>query len=215
MILFSQEIYKLINCALTDLTTSQTSGRTSHNALSEAHYIGAWITTAIKQKRFDSVVSETLKSWQNQARSLGKNAGLKEQFTQLNRCYKQVRDGGNELLTVNITQLNKLYAALSEQQWLVTTDLEVGDKLNRHSGGRESLIVAAEEINSAFDEQGQLVKQISLYVRGDQQSIVNLAFKQNLLLYKKAKCKSKVKYHEEFIVYANNDGVTLPELPSE
>ena len=215
MVLFSQEIYKLINSALTELAASQASGRTPHNPLSEAHYLGAWITTAMKKKRFDPIVLETLKGWQRQARSLGKNAGLKKQFTYLEKCYSRVLNAEKQVQPVTVEQLNKLYTALTEQQWMVTTDLEVGDKLNRHSGGKDSLIVCAEKIASSFDIQGTLMKPLSLYVRGNQQEIIDLAFAQNLLLYKKTDYKSKVKYHGEFIVFPNNDGTALPELPIE
>ena len=213
MALFSQEIYKLIKTALAELDASQASGRTAGNTLSEAHYLGAWVTTAMKKKRFDTVVLETLKGWQRQARSLGKNAGLKEQFIYLEKCYSQVLDADKQVQPVAIEQLNKLYSALTELDWMVTTDLEVGDKLNRHSGGKDSLIVCAEKISNSFDIQGTLTKPLSLYVRGNQQVIVDLAFKQNLLLYKKTDYKSKVKYHGEFIVYPNNDGHSLPEFP--
>ncbi|HEY5716354.1 MAG TPA: DUF2913 family protein [Psychromonas sp.] len=213
MILFSTEIYKLIGTALTELTDSQNSGRTPHNPLSEAHYLGAWVTNAMKKKRFDPIVVPTLQGWQRQARSLGKNAGLKRQFTYLEKCYSEVLDEHKQVQAVYKNQLEKLYAALEEDQWMVTTDLTVGERLNRHSGGKESLIVCAQQMQSCFDEQGKLIAPISLYVRGNQQKIINFAFAQNLLLYKKTDYKSKVKYHGEFIVYPNNDGSFLPEFP--
>lgn len=215
MVLFSQEIYKLINCALTELNAAQVSGKTARNPLSEAHYLGAWVTTAMKKKRFDSVVLETLKGWQKKARSLGKNAGLKEQFIYLEKCYSRVLDSDKQVQPVTVEQLNALYSALNELQWMVTTDLEVGDKLNRHSGGKDSLIVCAEKIDSSFDIQGTLIKPLSLYIRGNQQIIIDLAFEQNLLLYKKTDYKSKVKYHGEFIIYPDNDGNALPAFPAE
>ena len=212
MILFSQEIYSVINTALTELTNAQSSGKIQRNELSEAHYLGAWVTTAMKKKRFDGIVLETLKGWQKQARSLGKNAGLKEQFIHLKKCFEQILDEKGQAQSVNIKQLNTLYAQLSEKQWMVTTDIEIGDRFNRLSGGLSSLIVCAEKISSSFDQE-TLIKPLTLYVRGDLKEIVELAFKQNLLMYKKTTGKSKVKYHGEFIVYPNNDGKTLPELP--
>ena len=214
MILFSQEIYKLINCALTELSTSQASGRTQSNQLSEAHYIGAWITMAIKKKRFDSIVLETLKGWQKQARSLNKNAGLKEKFIALKKCYQQILDKDNQVQPVSVDKFTTLYAQLTEQQWMVTTDLVIGDRLNRPSDGLSSLIVCAEQMQSCF-AQGILIKPLTLYIRGDFQELVELAFQQGLLLYKKTANKSKVKYHGEFIVYPNNDGATLPMLPNK
>ena len=213
MVLFSQEIYKLLNCALTELTTSKSSGKIQNNSLSEAHYLGAWVTMAMKKKRFDTVVLETLKGWQKQARSLGQNAGLKEQFIYLENCYKQLLGSDNQMKAVSIEQFKALYSTLSDQQWVVTTDLEVGTKLSRPSGGKDSLVICAEQIEKCFDQQGVLVKAISLYIRGDKQTLIDLAFKENILLYKKTDYKSKVKYHGEFVIYPNNDGGSLPEFP--
>ncbi|MCP5076742.1 MAG: DUF2913 family protein [Psychromonas sp.] len=213
MVLFSQEIYTLISTALTELQASQASGRTPQNPLNEAHYLGAWVTTAMKQKRFDGITVPTLKAWQSKARSLGKNAGLKEQFIYLEKCYSQVLDETKQVQAVNLSQLQALIAKLEAEQWMVNTDLIVGNKLNRHSGGAASLIICEQQMLDCFNEEGVLIKAISLYLRGDLQELVTGAFEQNLLLHKMTDYKSKVKYHGEFVIYPNNDGDKLPEFP--
>ncbi|WP_022940053.1 DUF2913 family protein [Psychromonas hadalis] len=213
MVLFSQQIYTLISTALTELEASQASGRTPKNPLNEAHYFGAWVTTAMKQKRFDTIVLPTLKAWQSKARSLGKGAQLKEQFIYLQQCYNQVLDENKQVQAVNLTKLQALIAQLENEQWMVNTDLVVGNKLNRHSGGASSLIICETQMHDCFDEQGTLIKPLSLYLRGDLSELVNCAFEQNLLLHKMTDYKSKVKYHGEFIIYPNNDGDKLPEFP--
>lgn len=213
MVLFSQEIYTLISTALAELEASQTSGRTPKTSLNEAHYLGAWVTTAMKQKRFDAITVPTLKAWQSKARSLGKNAGLKNQFLYLEKCYSQVLNDQKQVQPVTLDQILAVTADLEAQQWMVNTDLVVGDKLNRHSGGAASLIICEDQIQQHFDDQGVLIKPISLYLRGDLKDLVNSAFAQNILLHKITDYKSKVKYHGEFIVYPNNDGDKLPEFP--
>jgi len=213
MVLFSQEIHTLLSTALAELEASQTSGRTPKNTLNEAHYLGAWVTTAMKQKRFDAITVPTLKAWQSKARSLGKNAGLKDQFTYLEKCYSQVLDADKKVQPVTLPQIQALVAELEAEQWMVNIDLVVGNKLNRHSGGAASLIICEDEMLKCFDEEGILTKPISLYLRGDLQQLIKSSFKQNLLLHKITDYKSKVKYHGEFIVYPNNDGDKLPEFP--
>ena len=215
MILFSQEIYTLLSTALSELEASQASGRTPKNPLNEAHYLGAWVTNAMKQKRFDNITVPILKAWQSKARSLGKNSGLKAQFVYLQKCYQQILDENQQVQAVTKAQLESLVDQLITQQWMVNTDLVVGNKLNRHSGGAASLIICAEEFSKCFDDEGVLIKPISLYVRADLQELVECAFAQNLLLHKMTDYKSKVKYHGEFIIYPNNDGDKLPEFPVE
>lgn len=215
MSLFCQELYTLIETALSDLSASQQSGRTPNNTLSEAHYLGAWVTTAIKSKRFDSSLIETLKGWQKQARSLGKNAKLKDQFIYLQNCYSQVLDDNKQAQAISESQILALYNVLKDQDWMVTTDLVVEDRLNRHSGGKNSLIVCAQQMQDCFDNEKKLIHPISFYIRGNQQEIVDLAFVENILLHKKTDYKSKVKYHGEYIVYPQNNGDRLPEFPNK
>lgn len=212
MAIFSQEIYNLLHLALAELKASQKSGRTPHNSLNEAHYLGAWITTAIKQKRFDSILLNTLKKWQSKARSLGKNSGLKEQFIYLERCYNQILDADKKIQVVKHSQFDAFFKALRAEQWMLTTDCVVLDKMNCHSAGKSSLVVCQKQMTEHFNDQGELIKSISLYIRGDSQGVVNIAFAENLLLHKRTEHKSKVKYHGEYIIYVHNDGEFLPEF---
>jgi hypothetical protein len=215
MVLFSQEIYTLVTAALTELKASQASGRTSKSPLNEAHFLGAWVTNAMKQKRFDSVTVPVLKAWQSRARSMGKNSGLKASFIYLQKCYNQVLDEQKQVQAVTLPQVQAVVAKLEDAQWMVNIDLVVGAKLNRHSGGAASLIICEDQMLQCFDEEGVLIKPISLYLRGDLAELVELAFANNLLLHKITDYKSKVKYHGEFIIYPNNNGDKLPEFPVE
>lgn len=213
MITFPQEIYKLLQLAQSELEASQNTGRTAKNELSEAHYFAAWVTTAIKQKRFDAVLLPTLKIWQGKARSLGINAGLKNTFIQLDACYKKALDAESNYKEVCKAQVLQFCEQLGNDDWMVTTDLTVGTRLNRHSDGKHSVIICAKSFEDAFDDEGILISPVSVYIRGEQQVAINAAFDQSLLLYKKTDYKSKVKYHGEFIIYPTNNGPTLPELP--
>ncbi|TEW52970.1 DUF2913 family protein [Psychromonas algicola] len=208
---FSTSIHQVVTQALLDLKEAQAKGKIPKNPLSETHFLAAWTTNAIKKKRFDSDVVPTLTIWQRKARSLGKNAALVETFTAIKENYEHVFDENLKTKPVNKDQIVALCEALTSQQWMVNTDLEVGEKLNRHSGGQASLIICSQAFASNF-EHGLLAKPISLYIRGDVAEALQAAYAQSLLLYKVTDYKSKVKYHGEYIIYANNDGEFLPEL---
>ncbi|AGH81205.1 hypothetical protein PCNPT3_06325 [Psychromonas sp. CNPT3] len=213
MALFSEEMYKLLDLALSELNASHESGRTPQNDLNEAHYLGAWVTTAMKKKRFDSIVLSSLKNWQSKARSLGRNAGLKDQFIYLERCYSQILDSDKKIQAVTRDQFEAFYKTLSAAQWMVTTDTVVVDKMKCHSSGDSSLVACKAQMDTHFNEKGDLIKPISFYIRGDVQEAVKLAFAANVLLHKKTDHKSRVKYHGEYVVYVHNDGEFLPEFP--
>lgn len=208
---FSISIYQVVTQALADLNDAQAKGKIPKNPLSETHFLAAWTTNAIKKKRFESEVVPTLILWQRKARSLGKNAALVETFTAIKQNYEHVFDENLKTKPVNKDQIIALCEKLTSLQWMVNTDLEVGEKLNRHSGGQASMIICNQAFENNF-EHGLLVKPISLYIRGDIAEALQTAYEQTLLIYKVTDYKSKVKYHGEYIIYANNDGDFLPEL---
>ena len=208
---FSTSIHQVVTTALADLHEAQLKGKIPKNPLSETHFLAAWTTNAMKKKRFESDVLPTLKIWQRKARSLGKNAALVETFQAIKAHYEHVFDQDLKAKPVNKQQIVNLCDKLTELQWMVNTDLEVGEKLNRHSAGQASMIICSQQFEQNF-EDGLLVKPISLYIRGDLPEALQAAFDQSLLLYKVTDYKSKVKYHGEYIIYNNNEGEFLPEL---
>jgi hypothetical protein len=208
---FSTSIHHVVCSALTELNEAQAKGKIPRNPLSETHFLAAWTTNAMKKKRFETDVLPTLQTWQRKARSLGKDAALVTTFTAIKNTYEHVFDADFKPKAVTKTQMSNLCEALSSLQWLVNTDLEVGEKLNRHSAGQASLIISSDQFESHFISD-ELIKPISLYIRGDVGEALQTAYEQCLLLYKVTDYKSKVKYHGEYIIYPNNDGLFLPEL---
>lgn len=208
---FSTSIYQVVTTALSDLKEAQAKGKIPQNPLSETHFLAAWTTNAIKKKRFESNVVPTLTIWQRKARSLGKNAALVETFTAIKNSYEHVLDDNLQLQSISKDQVINLSEKLSSLNWMVNTDLEVGAKLNRHSGGQASLIICNTEFENNFQD-GKLIKPLSLYIRGDIQEAITTAYENNLLLHKVTDYKSKVKYHGEYLLEVNNNGDFLPEL---
>lgn len=208
---FSISIHHVVSTALIDLSEAQAKGKIPRNPLSETHFLGAWTTNAIKKKRFGSDVVPTLQIWQRKARSLGKDAALVSTFNAIKQTYEHVFDSALKTKPVAKDQVIAFCEQLTAQQWMVNTDLEVGEKLNRHSAGKASMVISKTEFDDHF-ENGLLAKPVSVYIRGDFPEALQAAFLQALLLYKVTDYKSKVKYHGEYIIYPHNDGEFLPEL---
>jgi len=211
---FSIAIHQAVTEALVDLTEAQAKGKIPKNPLSETHFLAAWTTSAIKKKRFDSLLLPTLKGWQRKARSLGKNAGLVDTFTAIKAHYEHVFDDNLSTQPIKKTQVTALCDQLTAEQWMVNTDIAVGEKLNRHSGGQASLIICSEAYRENFTHD-LLSKPLSLYIRGDIVQILQIAYEHNLLLHKVTEYKSKVKYHGEYLLFINNDGDFLPEMAAD
>ncbi|KLV07137.1 hypothetical protein ABT56_06170 [Photobacterium aquae] len=214
MTAFYQEIYKVVSEGLQELAASQQSGKTPKNPISETHFISAWVTKAIKQQRYAHCVAKTLLSWQQQARSMGKHAQLKQQFEQFEKTYGGILQDNGEAEAVTMTKLQAFYQALEANGWIVTTEYEVNRKVTHHTDGQASLVVCATQAKAAFAENGELVKPLSLFIRGTVPEAIDAAYGEGILLYKVTDYKSIVKYHGEYVLYPHNAGSHLPEVPS-
>ncbi|PSW03774.1 DUF2913 family protein [Photobacterium lipolyticum] len=220
MAIYSQEIYKLVTAGLKELEESQLSGKIQKNPVSETHFLSAWVTKAIKQQVFDRCVIKTLMSWQQQARSMGKNAQLKQNFEHIAEAYAGIRGDDGKAMIITRDQVQSLYQVLEQKGWLVTTEFEVNRKVTHHTEGQASLVVCVKQFRDVFSiqdestEQVELAKPLSFYVRGSAQELIDTAFSLGLLLFKVTDYKSKVKYHGEYVLYPHNNGAHLPELPT-
>ncbi|MBD8513933.1 DUF2913 family protein [Photobacterium sp. CAU 1568] len=214
MAAFYQELNKLVDEGLAELESSVTAGKTPNNPVSETHFMSAWITKVIKQQRYDHCVAKTLLGWQQMARSMGKQAQLKLKFEHLAWALSGVLTEEGTTSPVKSEQLDRFYSALLQLDWVVATEYEVNRKVTHHTDGQASLVVCAKQSNEAFDEAGRLAKPLSVFVRGNIQQCIDLAYQQGLLLYKVTDYKSLVKYHGEYILYPDNAGDYLPELPT-
>ncbi|WP_299015326.1 DUF2913 family protein [uncultured Photobacterium sp.] len=210
---FYQEVFKLVSDGLQELTESVQSGKTPKNPVSETHFLNAWVTKVIKQQRYHHCTAKTLLAWQQQARSMGKHAQLKQQFEHIQQTFAGIPREGDEALPTTAAQVQSLYEKLEQSGWLITTEYEVNRKVTHHTDGQASLVVCAKQYQEAISEQGEVVKPLSLYVRGDAPFLIDMAYELGLLMYKVTDYKSKVKYHGEYIVYPHNGGPHLPELP--
>ncbi|UTV28925.1 DUF2913 family protein [Photobacterium atrarenae] len=215
MAVFIEEIGKLVSDGLNDLAESIESGKTPGNPVSETHFLSAWVTKSIKQQRYDHRVAKTLLAWQQQARSMGKNAQLKQQFEQIRQTLTGLNPDGTFKMAVMAEQIQALYQALAAADWLVTTEYEVNRKVTHHTDGQASLVVCAKQYREAIAESGEVAKPLSLYLRGDAKAVVDTAYQHGLLLFKVTDYKSKVKYHGEYVIYPGNQGAHLPELPAQ
>ena len=107
----------------------------------------------------------------------------------------------------NPQQLGAKLAALLEELsaagWLVLTESEVNAKLRLQSGGQASLVVSHSEYEGHI-EDGELVKPLTLYVRGDEKVLAEAAFKHGLLLSQGNKKTTLVKHHKAYRLMPDN-----------
>ena len=211
---FSQCLHHMVSAGLLALQDAQAAGKLPANPVSEAHFINAWITTALKQKHFDRRLVPILQQWQQSARSRGQHADIKGQFEQLADLYARVFDGELQPKAVTQAQITALYETLANADWQLALESSITGKCRHHSDGRPSLVVCRQASRAALSVTGELQRPLSLYVRGDHQYLIDAATAQGLLLFKRSDYKSLVKYHGEYQLFPDNDGPHLPALPT-
>ena len=86
---------------------------------------------------------------------------------------------------------------------MVLTESEVNAKLRLQSGGQASLVISHSEYKGNI-EGGELVKPLTLYVRGDEQVLAEAAFARGLLLSQGNKKTTLVKHHKAYRLVPGN-----------
>ncbi|MGU5716055.1 DUF2913 family protein [Aeromonas taiwanensis] len=204
---YNQALYDMASQSLAELarTAAQKSGK--RTPAQESHFLCTWMADSLKEKRFSRLVMEDLKAWVQLGRTLGAGADLKGLLERILRQYERamaepVQLGG---------RLADLLAELEAAGWLVLTSSEVNAKLRLQSGGQSSLIISASEYQGHI-EAGELVKPLTLYVRGDERELAEAAFARGLLLSQGNKKTSLVKHHKSYRMMPGNEQPALALL---
>jgi hypothetical protein len=178
-------------------TAEQKAGK--RTPAQESHFLCTWMADSLKEKRFSRLVMEDLKGWIQQGRTLGAGADLKGLLERIVCQYGRAMAVPEQLGA----RLATLLAELEEAGWLVFTDSELDAKLRLLSQGQSSLVISASEYQGHIAE-GELLKPLVLYVRGDEKQLAQAAFAQGLLLSQGDKKATLVKHHKAYrLVPAN------------
>lgn len=204
---YNQALFDMASQSLAELarTAAQKSGK--RTPAQESHFLCTWMADSLKEKRFSRLVMEDLKAWVQLGRTLGAGADLKGLLERILRQYERAMAEPVQLGT----RLADLLAELEAAGWLVLTTSEVNAKLRLQSGGQSSLIISASEYQGHI-EAGELVKPLTLYVRGDERVLAEAAFARGLLLSQGNKKTSLVKHHKSYRVMPGNEQPALALL---
>ncbi|MFQ2092558.1 DUF2913 family protein [Aeromonas taiwanensis] len=204
---YNQALFDMASQSLAELarTAAQKSGK--RTPAQESHFLCTWMADSLKEKRFSRLVMEDLKAWVQLGRTLGAGADLKGLLERILRQYERAMAEPVQLGA----RLADLLAELEAAGWLVLTTSEVNAKLRLQSGGQSSLIICASEYQGHI-EAGELVKPLTLYVRGDERVLAEAAFARGLLLSQGNKKTSLVKHHKSYRVMPGNEQSALALL---
>ncbi len=203
---YNQALLQLAQAGIDAIKQRDAAPNTIKTAAAESHFICSWMAQALKEKRFSKLVADDLTLWVRQGRSMGAEANLKGLLENIVAQYKQIET--NEKLGDKLTAL---LAELENQDWMVITDTEVDTKLKLDSDGQASLIISAPEYEQHI-QQGDIIKPINMFVRGDEQQLAKLALQHGLLLSQGNKKTALIKHHKTYKVYPNNNQPALALL---
>lgn len=200
--LFREQVYTLATQALESLAQSQANGKVPNNPLSESHFFSVWVSKSLKEKSFDVCMAPLLKHWQQCARTQGAGANLKSEFQSIKNTYQTLDSIGH---VVTKQKIENLIACLSTNDWQVNIEPSIGKKHSIKKEKASSLVIDNSKFSCVFNESNELKSALSVFVRGDQQSFIDVAHQQGLLVFKVTDYKSMVKFHGEFIIAPNNN----------
>lgn len=209
---YNQHLLNLVNNGLADLAEAQTHKRSLQNPRAETHFLGTWLITALKEKRFDSCLATDLNLWLQESRTLGHKAEFKQRFEKISQVYTKICERENKNLTQFI--LEDILTELDEAGWLLETDVAVTPKLRLSSSGENSLVICADVYDKAFsDTDGVLESPLSVFIRHGDQAFIDKMFAHGYLVFA-SNTRSIVKKHNRYLLRPFNLAKKIALLPT-
>jgi hypothetical protein len=209
------EIQRLVNAALTELSQAHQQGRLVNAPVANHHFLIRWVTKSLKQQRFDRCVVDDLIHWQKQGRSQGSEAALYTVFQRISDYYDVFFSTAEQnVQRITDQQIEGFLDAMTALGWEVSTSERlIGcGKVQLFTESPNSLALCAEQCESCFDGD-LLTKPMNFFVRGNHPQFVEEAYRSGLMVHQLTAYKSNVKYHGNYLIYPQNKGQQLAEIP--
>lgn len=207
------EIQRVVNAALGDMATEHQRSKLIDAPAPNNQFLVRWVTKAIKSQQFQPCVGKNLKEWQGLGRSQGNFAALETVFRRISAYYAMFHGTGRNN-TITDGNIEYFLDEMEKDGWEVTTSepLVNQGKIQLLTEKRNSLALCAHQCTGCFDGE-ILVKPMSWFVRGDHSKFVESASQFGFMVHKNSDYKSNVKYHGEYLIYPQNAGMMLAEIP--
>lgn len=194
---YNEALLALAIAGINDLTISNSQQKGQRTAAQESHFLCNWMVESLKKKRFSKLVADDLTQWIRLARSQGAGAQLKVLLENIVSHYQNAK-------TQQLSQaLEDMLAELTQQDWLVVTDTPITTKLKLDADGQSSVVICQTQLTQHRHE-GEIIKPISLYVRGDENLLAKAAYHHGLLLSQANKKTSLIKHHKTYLLMPKN-----------
>ena len=210
---YCYDIQNVVNTALNELALQHKNGKLANTPVSNTHFLLRWITRSIKTQRFPRTVVADLTRWQKMGRSKGTQSELMFNFNNISDFYGKYLPEGEEAKPILDSDIEKFLELMEQQQWGVSTEFELTEKIQVFTDGNNSLLLCAKQCDDCFQGGSELVKPMSFFVRGNHADFVRLATEFGFLMHKRTDYKSLVKYHGEYLLFPRNQGEKLAEIP--
>ncbi len=211
--LYSVDIQNVVNSALEELQLEHNKGKLANTPVSNTHFLLRWVTRSLKTQRFPHTVRHDLERWQKMGRSQGSQADLMSAFRIISTFYGQFLPPDDEPKAILDSDIEAFLEVMEQHGWGVSTEFELTEKIQVFTDGENSFLLCAKQCDDCFEGGSELVKPMSFFVRGDHTEFIKLAAESGFLLHKQTDYKSVVKYHGEYLIYPNNQGPKLAEIP--
>ncbi|MGF1694083.1 DUF2913 family protein [Vibrio kyushuensis] len=211
---YTSEIQKLVNSALAELHAEHATGKLADAPIANNHFLVHWVTKSLKSHRFERCVVPDLIRWQKSGRSKGDSAGLPFIFKRISVFYAQFFKDNDQGAEIKDSDIEKFLDLMIANNWDVSTSepLIGGGKIQIFTDGHSSLALCADQCDDCFDGE-LLTKPMHWFVRGNHAEFIEKAAASGFMAHKVTDYKSVVKYHGEYVIYPNNQGIHLAEIP--
>lgn len=213
--IYQADLINMILGGLIALKSEQQIGTVSRSPGSETLFLGKWLKRAKKQRHYPKSVSENIDNFLALYTTKGRNADLTSSFYQIYNEYRTLKINTDDFKNSAKQRFNTATDVLKEKNWSISLPLSHDETLDGpyQSDKEKELFVIKTDWDDVFNDQGELIKPLTLSVVSTPQEAIDSLYSQGFILAKDASTTNiKGSYHHYKLFPENkyNGAIAIP-----
>jgi len=182
----STELYNLILGGLIALTSEQQIGKVTYRSVSENIFLGKWLKTAKKQKRYSRSISTEIDNLLKLYAIEGRSADLAALFYQIFSEFNMLKNMSQNFELSPKIRFDSAMSELAKDDWHIslpiTHDRQTGEPYRPKN--EKEIFTTKWYWDDAFNAQQELTKPVSIFVVSIPQDVVDCLYQHGFILIK-------------------------------
>jgi len=215
---YSFELYDLVLSGLIALAFKRLEKNMGNNSSSETLFLGKWLKRVKKQQLYPKKLANEINRLLSLYANKGLSANLTPVFIEIYKEFKIIKKVSLQSSTPEKIRFDAAMGILAENGWYISLPIAQDQSKNKIYRATKPKEVFTSEFywNRAFDDDGKLTKEISIFVVSPPQEVIDTFYLQGFILIKGLSSPDiQGKYYYQYILFPDNRCTGEPAMPSE